>query len=87
MTLLLNFCFQGSDGGVREAVLAALKGVLRHAGKNLSSAVRNRVYGVLKDFIRHDDDQVRICAASILGILTKVCQLVKEFLFLPLFGL
>ncbi|KAK7337971.1 hypothetical protein VNO77_18565 [Canavalia gladiata] len=65
---------QGSDGGVREAILTALKGVLKHAGKNVSSAVRNRVFSVLKDLIHHDDDRVRIYAASILGILTQYVE-------------
>ncbi|XP_027348848.1 protein ILITYHIA isoform X2 [Abrus precatorius] len=65
---------QGSDGGVREAILTALKGVLKHAGKNVSSAVRNRVYSVLNDLIHHDDDRVRIYAASMLGILTQYLE-------------
>ncbi|PQM40683.1 putative leucine-rich repeat receptor-like serine/threonine-protein kinase [Prunus yedoensis var. nudiflora] len=46
---------QASDGGVREASLSALEGVLRHAGKSLSSAVRTRVYLHLKELIRNDD--------------------------------
>ncbi|KAL2345847.1 hypothetical protein Fmac_007132 [Flemingia macrophylla] len=65
---------QGSDGGVREAILTALKGVLKHAGKSVSSAVRNRFYSVLKDLIHHDDDRVRMHAASILGILTQYLE-------------
>ncbi|KAJ1413832.1 TOG domain [Sesbania bispinosa] len=69
---------QGSDGGVREAILTALKGVLKHAGKNVSSAVRNRVYSVLKDLIHHDDDRVRMHAASIMGILTQLTELIEE---------
>ncbi|KAG2395291.1 Protein ILITYHIA-like protein [Vigna angularis] len=65
---------QGSDGGVREAILTALKGVLKHAGKNVSLAVRTRFYNVLKDLIHHDDDQVRIFASSILGILAQYLE-------------
>ncbi|KAK7285862.1 hypothetical protein RJT34_20645 [Clitoria ternatea] len=65
---------QGSDSGVREAILTALKGVLKHAGKNVSSAVRSRFYDVLRDLIRHDDDRVRIYAAGILGILTQYLE-------------
>ncbi|CAJ1961186.1 unnamed protein product [Sphenostylis stenocarpa] len=65
---------QGSDGGVREAILTALKGVLKHAGNNVSSAVRDRFYSVLKDLIHHDDDRVRIYASSILGILTQYLE-------------
>ena len=52
--------------------MTALKGVLKHAGKNVSVAVRSRIYSVLKDLIHHEDDQVRVYAESILGILTKV---------------
>lgn len=63
---------QASDGGIREAILSALKGVLKHAGKSVSSDVRARVYNLLKDLIHHDDDQVRIAAASILGIMSQV---------------
>ncbi|KAK9292309.1 hypothetical protein L1049_020274 [Liquidambar formosana] len=61
---------QASDGGVREAILSALKGVLKHAGKSVSDAVRTRVYILLKDLIHQDDDQVRSSAASILGIIS-----------------
>lgn len=63
---------QVSDGGVQEAILTALKGVLQHAGKSVSITVRTRVYDRLKDLIHHDDDQVRNSAASILGILSQV---------------
>ncbi|GFZ02914.1 similar to ILITYHIA [Actinidia rufa] len=42
---------QASDGGVREAILTALKGVLKYAGKSVSSTFRTRVYTVLKDLI------------------------------------
>ncbi|XP_024025150.1 protein ILITYHIA [Morus notabilis] len=62
---------QASDAGVREAILSALKGVLKHAGKSVSSAVRTRVYVNMNDLIHHDDDQVRISAASILGITSQ----------------
>lgn len=68
---------QVSDGGVREAILSALKGVLKHAGKNVSSAVRDRVYSVLKELIHHDDDRVRMYAASILGFLTQYLEVVQ----------
>lgn len=65
---------QVSDGGVQEAILTALKGVLQHAGKSVSVAVRTRVYVLLKDFVHHDDDQVRNSAASILGILSQYME-------------
>lgn len=52
--------------------MTALKGVLTHAGKSVSSAVKIRVYSVLKDLVYHDDDQVRVSAASILGIMSQV---------------
>lgn len=65
---------QASDAGVREAILTALKGVLKHAGRNVNSAARNRVFVLLKDLIHHDDDQVRISSASILGILSQYME-------------
>ncbi|XP_057476445.1 protein ILITYHIA-like isoform X2 [Actinidia eriantha] len=49
---------QASDGGVREAILTALKGVLEYAGKSVSSTFRTRVYTVLKDLIYDDGDQI-----------------------------
>lgn len=63
---------QVSDVGIREAILTALKGVIKHAGKSMSSASRARVYTLLKDLIYNDDDQIRVCAASILGIISQV---------------
>uniref|UniRef100_A0A6N2KG60 TOG domain-containing protein n=1 Tax=Salix viminalis TaxID=40686 RepID=A0A6N2KG60_SALVM len=65
---------QASDAGVREAILTALKGVLKHAGKSVSDPVRVRVFSQLKDLIHHDEDQVRICAASILGITSQYME-------------
>ncbi|KAL4028354.1 hypothetical protein IC575_011547 [Cucumis melo] len=65
---------QASDGGIREAILTALKGVMKHAGKTVSSGVRTRVYTLLKDLIKHEDDQVRISAASILGIISQYLE-------------
>ncbi|KAA8538955.1 hypothetical protein F0562_025647 [Nyssa sinensis] len=65
---------QASDGGVREAILTALKGVLKHTGKSVSSAVRTRVYTLLKDLIYIDDDQIRSSAASILGIISQCME-------------
>lgn len=70
--LLLSL--QVSDAGIREAILTALKGVLKHAGKSVSSAVKIRVYSVLKDLVYHDDDQVRVSAASILGIMSQYME-------------
>ncbi|KAM1692061.1 hypothetical protein FF1_033688 [Malus domestica] len=65
---------QALDSGVREASLSALEGVLKHAGKSVSSAVRTRLYLQLRDLIHHEDDQVRISAASILGITSQYLE-------------
>lgn len=54
--------------------MIALKGVLKHAGNNISSPVRTRVYDHLRDLILHDDDQVRVSSAKILGITSQVCR-------------
>lgn len=72
---------QASEGGVREAILSALKGVIKHAGKSLSDAVRTRVYAILKDLIHQDDEQVRISAASILGITSQVRCFIYLFFY------
>ncbi|KAL9263861.1 ILITYHIA-like protein, partial [Drosera capensis] len=62
---------QAADGGVREAILTALKGVVKHAGKNMGAAAKTHVYDLLKNLIDDDDDQVRIFSASILGIISQ----------------
>lgn len=63
---------QVSDGGVREATLSALKGVVKHAGKSVSAPVKSRAYTVLKELIYNDDDQIRSSSSRILGIMSKV---------------
>uniref|UniRef100_A0A803KNN2 TOG domain-containing protein n=1 Tax=Chenopodium quinoa TaxID=63459 RepID=A0A803KNN2_CHEQI len=65
---------QASEGGVREAVLIALRGVVKHAGKSLSIAVKSRACDLLKDFIDLEDDLVRVSAASILGITSEYIE-------------
>ncbi|CAO2827459.1 unnamed protein product [Amaranthus hypochondriacus] len=65
---------QASDGGVREAVLIALRGVVKHAGKSVSISVKTRICDLLKTFIDHEDDQVRVSAASILGITSECIE-------------
>lgn len=65
---------QASESGVREAILTALKGVVKYAGKSVSTAVRTRVYTLLKDFIYSDDDQIRLSAASTLGIVSQYLE-------------
>ncbi|KAK6915301.1 hypothetical protein RJ641_020418 [Dillenia turbinata] len=65
---------QASEGGVREAILTALKGVLKHAGKSVSATVRNRVYDLLKGLVNNDEDYIRISTASILGIVSQYME-------------
>ncbi|VFQ92643.1 unnamed protein product [Cuscuta campestris] len=65
---------QMSDVAIRETILTALKGVIKHAGKSLSSTSRTRVYKLLMDWINNDDDQIRVCAASILGIISQYLE-------------
>lgn len=62
---------QASDGGVKEAVLTALKGVLKHAGKNISSVTRNRLLILLKDFVQHESDELRGLAARVVGVTSQ----------------
>lgn len=59
--------------------MIALRGVVKHAGKSVSVAVRARVCDLLKNFTDHEDDQVRISAASILGITSEVCDKINHF--------
>ncbi|KAK8967113.1 hypothetical protein KSP40_PGU011431 [Platanthera guangdongensis] len=63
-----------SDGGVREAVLTALRGVIKHSGKSVSSAVRFRLCTLLKDFIQADVDEVRVSAAKVVGTMSKYLE-------------
>ncbi|KAL7109894.1 hypothetical protein ACP275_06G203700 [Erythranthe tilingii] len=58
---------QASDVAIQEAILTALEGVIKNAGKSISSVVITRVYTQLKDMIYSEDDQIRSSAASILG--------------------
>lgn len=52
--------------------MTALEGVIKNAGKSLSSAVITRLHTELKDMIYSEEDQIRSSAASILGILLQV---------------
>lgn len=63
---------QTADVGVREAILTALKGVVKHAGQNVGNSVRARIYTLLKEFIYNEDDQIRSSSASIFGMLSQV---------------
>lgn len=38
----------------------------------MNASVRSRVFIFIKDWIHHDDEQVRIYVASILGIISQV---------------
>ncbi|KAJ6791105.1 protein ILITYHIA [Iris pallida] len=65
---------QASDGGIREAVLAALKGVIKYAGKSVGSGIRSRMCGLLKDTIQFDDEEVRGSAAKVIGIISQYLE-------------
>ncbi|PIA40115.1 hypothetical protein AQUCO_02500083v1 [Aquilegia coerulea] len=65
---------QTSEGGVQEAVLTALKGVLKHAGRSVSGATKSRVVILLKDMVHVDDDQIRNCAARVLGTTSQYME-------------
>ncbi|KAK9083066.1 hypothetical protein Scep_029537 [Stephania cephalantha] len=62
---------QLSDGGVQEAALTALNGVVKHAGKSVSNATRSRVTLALKDLIYVDVDEIRISASRVLGTMSQ----------------
>ncbi|XP_057801902.1 protein ILITYHIA-like [Salvia miltiorrhiza] len=65
---------QASDLAVKEAILKALDGVIKNAGKSLSSAVITRLHAQLKDMIYSEDDQIRSSSASILGFLLQYLE-------------
>ncbi|MQL85382.1 hypothetical protein Taro_017909, partial [Colocasia esculenta] len=65
---------QTSDVGIQEAVLAALKGVVKHAGKSVGSSVRSRACVIIKDFIQLDDEELRSSAAKALGAISKYME-------------
>uniref|UniRef100_J3LSA3 TOG domain-containing protein n=1 Tax=Oryza brachyantha TaxID=4533 RepID=J3LSA3_ORYBR len=66
---------QSGDDSVKESVLSALKGVVRHAGKSVSPVVRSRGCDLLKDLLQADADDVRSSAAKAIGTL---CQYMEE---------
>ncbi|KAJ0966557.1 hypothetical protein J5N97_023474 [Dioscorea zingiberensis] len=65
---------QASDGGVREAVLTALKGVIKHAGKSVSTTVRSRLCALLKDLLQVDDEEVQVSTAKVIGTLSQYME-------------
>ncbi|CAL4935623.1 unnamed protein product [Urochloa decumbens] len=77
---------QSGDESVKESVLSALKGVIKHAGKSVSSAIRSRGCNLLKDLLQADADDVRSCAAKVIGTLslymeeTEISDLVQILL-------
>nr|CAB3493441.1 unnamed protein product [Digitaria exilis] len=77
---------QSGDESVKESVLSALKGVIKHAGKSVSAAIRSRGCDLLKDLLHADADDVRSCAAKVIGTLslymeeTEISDLVQILL-------
>ncbi|WVZ60305.1 hypothetical protein U9M48_010349 [Paspalum notatum var. saurae] len=77
---------QSGDESVKESVLSALKGVIKHAGKSVSSAIRSRGCALLKDLLQVDADDVRSCASKVIGTLsqymeeTEISDLVQNLL-------
>ncbi|XP_062212235.1 protein ILITYHIA-like [Phragmites australis] len=65
---------QSGDESVKESVLSALKGVINHAGKSVSSAIRSRGCALLKDLLQADADDVRSCAAKVIGTLSQYME-------------
>lgn len=53
-------------------MLTALNGVVKHAGKCVSSGTRSRVCILLGDMLQVDDDEVRGTAAKVIGTLSQV---------------
>ncbi|KAH0938797.1 hypothetical protein HID58_006258 [Brassica napus] len=70
----LTTSFVAADSGVREAILSAMRGVIKHAGKSIGPAVRIRIFDLIKELMHNDDDQVRIFATSMLGVLSQYLE-------------
>eukprot|EP00252_Welwitschia_mirabilis_P007794 TRINITY_DN19495_c0_g1_i1.p1 TRINITY_DN19495_c0_g1~~TRINITY_DN19495_c0_g1_i1.p1 ORF type:complete len:999 (+),score=244.81 TRINITY_DN19495_c0_g1_i1:58-2997(+) len=68
---LLSNLQAATDSGVKEAVLVALHGVLKHAGKSVTPSVVDRVIALLKDLLQSDEDQIRLRASGAVGIVSK----------------
>ncbi|KAJ7561862.1 hypothetical protein O6H91_03G044500 [Diphasiastrum complanatum] len=62
---------QTLDGGIKEAMLVALKGVVKHAGKSVSTPVVQRMISALQDLLPSEDEEVRGLAGRTLGILSQ----------------
>ncbi|CAD6206440.1 unnamed protein product [Miscanthus lutarioriparius] len=65
---------QSGDESVKESVLSALKGVIKHAGKSVSSAIRSRGCALLEDLLQAQADDVRSCAAKVIGTLSQYME-------------
>ncbi|XP_020408522.1 protein ILITYHIA isoform X1 [Zea mays] len=65
---------QSGDESVKESVLSALKGVIKHAGKSVSSAIRSRGCALLEDLLQAEADDVRSCAAKVIGTLSQYME-------------
>ncbi|ONM08702.1 ILITYHIA [Zea mays] len=62
---------QSGDESVKESVLSALKGVIKHAGKSVSAPIRSRGCALLEDLLQAEADDIRSCAAKVIGTLSQ----------------
>lgn len=63
---------QASEGGVKEATLSALRGVLKHAGKSVSAGAYAKLVPPLRELLGAEEDEFRGLAARTLGALSDV---------------
>lgn len=63
---------QANEGGVKEATLSALRGVLKHAGKSVSAGAFAKVIPPLRELLGSEEDEFRGLAARTLGALSDV---------------
>eukprot|EP00897_Mesotaenium_endlicherianum_P004938 jgi/Mesen1/4472/ME000228S03455 len=59
---------QNAEGGVKEAMLVALKGVMQHAGKGVGVPTLLRLQAALSELLPADEDEIRALAGRALGI-------------------
>eukprot|EP00245_Coleochaete_scutata_P006610 TRINITY_DN2110_c0_g4_i1.p1 TRINITY_DN2110_c0_g4~~TRINITY_DN2110_c0_g4_i1.p1 ORF type:complete len:1158 (-),score=253.89 TRINITY_DN2110_c0_g4_i1:298-3738(-) len=62
---------QLADGGVKAAMLTALRGVMLHGGKNVTAPMLVKIVPPLRDLLPSEEDEIRGSAARTLGITSQ----------------
>jgi hypothetical protein len=81
-SIFFHSFIQSGDESVKESVLSALKGVIKHAGKSVSAPIRSRGCALLEDLLQAEADDIRSCAAKVIGTLSQVMINLASFVSL-----